>query len=162
MNYEDTTKEGWSEIDESIDIARPADELYEIWRDLESLPDILSHVKLVRVDSPRQSHWVVEGPVGSDVSWDSIITAEVPGKRLSWRSVPDSEVDNEGSVEFLAAPGSSFTEVRVRISYRPPAGKVGTVVAALFGKNPAGQVKDDLKKFKDSVEAGTFMRRSLR
>ena len=150
--------EGWGEVDQTLTIARPADELYNIWRDLEVLPDILSHVKLVREDSPTQSHWIVEGPLGSDISWDSVITRDIPGQQISWKSVPDSQVDNEGSVEFLSAPESTFTEMRVRMSYRPPAGVLGKVVAALFGKEPNGQVEDDLKKFKESVEAGTFVR----
>ncbi len=148
--------EGWGEIDQSITIARPARELYDIWRDLGSLPDILSHVKLVREDTPTQSHWIVEGPLGTDIQWDSVITADMPGKRLSWRSVEGADVDNEGSVEFLSAPGAVYTEMRVRMSYRPPAGALGKAVATLFGKNPSGQVEDDLEKFKESVEAGTF------
>jgi uncharacterized membrane protein len=150
--------EGWGEVDQSITIARPARELYDIWRDLGSLPDILSHVKLVREDTPTQSHWIVEGPLGTDIAWDSVITQDIPGKRISWRSVEDADVDNEGSVEFLETAGAIFTEMRVRMSYRPPAGALGKAVATLFGKNPNDQVEDDLRKFKESVEAGTFTR----
>ena len=133
--------------------------MYDIWRDLGSLPDILSHVKLVREDSPTQSHWIVEGPLGTDIGWDSVITQDIPGKRISWHSVEDADVDNEGTVEFVGAPGSLYTEMRVRMSYRPPAGALGKVIATLFGKNPNCQVEDDLRKFKESVEAGTFARR---
>ena len=151
--------EGWGEVDQSIMIARPARELYDIWRDLGSLPDILSHVKLVREDSPTQSHWIVEGPLGTDIGWDSVITQDIPGKRISWRSVEDADVDNEGSVEFLETPGNIYTEMRVRMAYRPPAGALGKAIATLFGKNPNGEVEDDLQKFKESVEAGSFARR---
>ena len=151
--------EGWGEVDQSIAIARPAQELYEIWRDLESLPQILSHVKLVREETPTQSHWIVEGPLGTDIGWDSVITQDIPGKRLSWRSTEDADVDNEGSVEFLSEPGSLYTQMRVRMSYRPPAGALGKAVAVLFGKDPNGQVADDLQKFKENVEAGTFAAR---
>ena len=151
--------EGWGVVDQSIAIAKPATELYEIWRDLESLPKILSHVKLVREDTPNRSHWIVEGPLGSDVAWDSIITQDIPGKRLAWRSVEGADVDNEGSVEFLAAPGAIYTEMRVRMTYRPPAGALGKAVAALFGKDPNDQIEEDLRKFKDAVEAGTFLPR---
>jgi len=151
--------EGWGTVDQSVIIARPARELYDIWRDLESLPRILSHVKLVREDSPTQSHWIVEGPLGTDVAWDSVITQDMPGKRLSWRSTEDSTVDNEGSVEFESEPGSTFTRVHVRLAYRPPAGALGKAVAALFGKDPNTTVEDDLEKFKQAVEAGTFVGR---
>ena len=147
---------GWGHVDQSIAIARPAIELYEIWRNLESLPKILSHVKLVREDTPTQSHWIVEGPLGTDIGWDSVITQDIPGRRISWKSVEDADVDNEGSVEFTAAHGSVYTEMRVYMSYRPPAGALGKVVAALFGKDPNGQVADDLQAFKENVEADRF------
>ena len=151
--------EGWGEVDQSITIARPARELYDIWRDLGSLPDILSHVKLVREDTPTQSHWIVEGPLGTDIGWDSVITQDIPGKRISWRSVEDADVDNEGSVEFQETAGGIYTEMRVRMSYRPPAGALGKAIATLFGKNPNGDIEDDLQKFKESVEGGVFARR---
>jgi uncharacterized membrane protein len=153
-------KESWGEIDQSVSIARPAGELYDIWRNLDSLPDILSHVKLVREITPMLSHWVVDGPLGTDVTWDSIITEEIPGQRLAWRSVEGSEVDNEGSVDFHASPGSLYTEIRVLIRYNPPAGALGKAVAALLGKDPNGQVADDLQKFKEAVEADRFVHRS--
>lgn len=156
------TRDGWGEVDQTLTIARSAEELYTIWRDLESLPDILSHVKVVREESPTQSHWIVEGPLGTDIGWDAVITRDIPGKQISWKSTPEADVDNEGSVEFSSAPGSAFTELRVRMSYRPPAGALGKAVAALFGKDPNGQVEDDLRKFKESVEAGTFVSRAAR
>lgn len=155
-----TTTEGWTEIDQSIHIGRSADELYGIWRDLEALPRILSHVKSVREIAPGRSRWVVEGPAGSDVEWESVIVDDEPGTRIRWRSVPDSEVDNEGSVEFLPGPDGVTTEMRVRISYRPPAGALGNAVATLFGKNPETQVRDDLGNFKLNVEGGTFAPRA--
>jgi uncharacterized membrane protein len=161
MTATDRAPGSWGEIDQSISISRPAGELYEIWRNLDSLPDILSHVKLVREITPMLSHWVVEGPLGSDVSWDSVITEEIPGQRLAWKSVEgSSEVDNEGSVEFRSSPGSLYTEMRVRIRYNPPAGALGKAVAYLFGKDPNGEVEDDLRKFKEAVEENRFVHRS--
>lgn len=154
--------DGWGTVNQSIVIARPARELYEIWRDLESLPRILTHVKVVRETSPTHSHWVVEGPLGTDVEWDSLLVQDLPGKRISWKSTGDSEVDNEGSVEFHEEAGTGYTRVDVRIAYRPPAGALGKTVAALFGKNPDTQVEDDLAHFKEAVETDTFVRSTPR
>lgn len=151
-----TQADGWGVVNQSIVIARPARTLYAIWRDLESLPRILTHVKAVQERSATESHWVVEGPLGSDVEWDSVITQDIPGKLISWRSTGESEVDNEGAVEFTEEPGTGMTLVDVRIAYRPPAGALGKTVAALFGKDPNGQVKDDLANFKEAVETNQF------
>jgi uncharacterized membrane protein len=158
MNNHNTSADGWGIVNQSIRISRPARELYDIWRNLESLPRILTHVKSVRELTDSRSHWVVEGPLGTDVEWDSVITQDVSGKLISWRSVEDAEVDNEGTVEFTADPGSGSTLMDVRIAYRPPAGALGKTVAALFGKNPDTQVRDDLAHFKEAVETDRFAR----
>ena len=34
------------------------------------------------------------------------------------------------------------------IDYIPPAGTIGKWVAALFGKNPASEIREDLRRFK--------------
>jgi uncharacterized membrane protein len=46
-----------------------------------------------------------------------------------------------------------MTEVRVVLRYRPSAGKSGHVVAKLFGGDPGRQIGDDLRRFKQVVEA---------
>lgn len=151
VNHDD-----WSVIEESVTVARSPRELYAIWRDFERLPDILSHVKMVRADTPRRSHWVVEGPAGSDIAWESSVIEDIPGQKIRWRSGPDAEVENEGTVEFVGAPDGDSAEVLVHMSYRAPAGALGDAVATLFGKDPGKQVREDLRNFKERVEAGTF------
>jgi uncharacterized membrane protein len=42
----------------------------------------------------------------------------------------------------------------VELKYDPPAGKVGTAVASLFGTSPQEQVRADLRRFKQLLEAG--------
>jgi uncharacterized membrane protein len=49
--------------------------------------------------------------------------------------------------------GDGATEVRVVLSYQPPAGKLGAVVAKLLGEEPSTQVDDDLRRFKQVMEA---------
>lgn len=87
------------------------------------------------------------------VEWDAEIHNEVPGQLLAWRSLPGSEVDHAGSVHFEPDAGD-FTLVRVILRYEPPAGKVGAVVARLFGEDADTQVADDLRRFKQVMEAG--------
>jgi uncharacterized membrane protein len=43
--------------------------------------------------------------------------------------------------------------VRVVLSYEPPAGRLGAAVARLFGEEPSRQVRDDLRRFKEVMEA---------
>jgi uncharacterized membrane protein len=67
-------------------------------------------------------------------------------------------VPNSGSVRFGRAPGDRGTEVRVELTYEPPAGKLGNAVAGLLGQEPRQQVTDDLRRFKQILETGEVVR----
>jgi uncharacterized membrane protein len=88
------------------------------------------------------------------VEWDAEIITERENEAISWRSVEGADVENHGSVTFEHAPGARGTEVRVELSYIPPAGELGRVVAKLFGEEPEQQVRDDLRRFKQLMETG--------
>ena len=59
-----------------------------------------------------------------------------------------------GSVHFEDAGGDRGTRVRVRLQYRPPGGKIGAAVARLLGRDAATQIREDLRRFKQLLEAG--------
>jgi len=135
-------------------ILRPRDEVYAYWRRLEQLPTFMRHVEEVRETGDGRSHWVASAPAGMTVDWDAEITEDRPGERLAWRALPGSKVRNAGAVTFAEAPGGRGTEVRVELTYEPPAGPLGVVVAKLFGEEPSQQVKDDLRRLKQVLETG--------
>lgn len=57
-------------------------------------------------------------------------------------------------VEFRQAPGRRGTEVRVEIEYVPRGGPVGRALARLIGGDPTGQIRQDLRRFKQIIETG--------
>jgi uncharacterized membrane protein len=57
----------------------------------------------------------------------------------------------------VPAPGDRGTEIHVELSYDPPAGAAGALVAKLFGEEPGQQVRDDLRRFKQVVETGEVL-----
>lgn len=140
-------------LEASIVIDRSAQELYEIWRGLEPLPEFMSHLREVRNVTGLRSHWVATGPFGMTVEWDAEIINDRPFELLAWKSLPDSEVDTAGSVHFEPTDDGSGTVVRVNIKYDPPAGKVGIAVAKLFGRDPQAQIRDDLLSLKAMMES---------
>jgi len=144
------------QVVESFLVDKPVDELYTFWRDLENLPTIMSHLETVKVLDERRSHWVARAPriAGGSVEWDAEIVEERPNERIEWRSLPESDVDNHGAVEFKRAPGDRGTIVRVTMEYAPPAGRMGSFFANLFGENPEGQIREDLRRFKRVMEIG--------
>ncbi|MGW3896595.1 SRPBCC family protein [Micromonospora profundi] len=135
----------------------PAD-AYRFWRDLENLPRFMAHLESVRADDLRRSHWIARGPAGRHIEWDAEIIDDQPNRSVAWRSLPGAQVPNAGRVRFLPAPGDRGTEVRVQLAYAPPAGSLGRAVAKLFGEEPEQQVRDDLRRFKQMLEAGEVVR----
>lgn len=141
-------------VEEVMTVNKSPEELYAYWRNFSNLPQIMEYLKSVTCLDDTRSHWVAEGPAGHLVEWDAEIINDEPNRTIAWRSLANSEVDNAGSVRFVLAPGDRGTEVKVVIDYIPPAGKIGWVVAKLFGKDPAMEIREDLRRFKRVMETG--------
>lgn len=140
-------------VEKSVTINRSPQELYATWRNLENLPKFMKHLETVRSTGNR-SHWVAKGPMGHAVEWDAEIINERPNELIAWRSLEGSEVDTAGSVHFFPATGKRGTVVKVELKYNPPGGKLGAIVAKLFGKEPEQEIREDLRHFKQLLEAG--------
>jgi len=141
-------------VDNSIEINKPAAELFRFWRNFENLPTFMRHLKSVKMLDDRRSHWVAEGPAGTSVEWDAEVINEVENELIGWRSLEGSEVDNAGSVRFSPTSGGRGTRVSVSLQYNPPAGSLGAAVAKLLGADPKKQVKTDMRRFKELMEIG--------
>lgn len=145
-------------VRKSITINRPAEEIYQFWRNFENLPRFMNHLKAVTISADNHSHWVAKGPAGTEVEWDAEITEEIPGQLIAWRSLAGATVENEGSVRFEPATGGRGTVVRVHLNYRPPGGQVGATIAKLLGEAPENQIPGDLHRIKQLLETGEIAR----
>jgi uncharacterized membrane protein len=141
-------------VEQSITVGGPAEEIYRFWRDFENLPRFMEHLESGQVIDDRRSHWRAHAPAGSSVEWDAEIVEDQPNQRISWRSVGNAEVPNMGTVRFAPAPGNRGTEIHVELRYEPSGGKLGSLVAKLFGEEPGQQVKSDLRRLKQVIETG--------
>ncbi len=139
-------------VDEAVTINRPIAEVYRFWRNFENLPRFMQHLQSVSMRDGGISHWVAKGPAGSTVEWDARIINEVDNQVIGWQSLDGSMVSTAGSVNFDEAEHG--TTVRVHLQYNPPAGKLGSTIAWLFGEEPSLQVREDLRRFKALLEAG--------
>jgi uncharacterized membrane protein len=145
-------------VREAVRVEAPVEEVYSFWRNLENLPRFMSSLNRVTEINERESHWVAAGPAGTSVEWDAEIINEVENSVLGWRSLPGSEVATSGSVRFEPVRGGRSTQVSVHMQYAPPAGKVGSVVSWLFGREPSQTVREDLRHLKQLLEAGEIPR----
>lgn len=143
-------------VQKSVTINKSATELYSFWRDFENLPKFMNHLESVQTTGEKTSHWKAKAPLGYSVEWDAELTSDVENEKIGWKSAEIAEVKNSGTVEFLST-NNRGTEVRVVLTYEPPAGKVGSLIAKLLGEEPSQQVAEDLRRFKRLMETGLIM-----
>ncbi len=141
-------------VEKTVTINKPVAELYRFWHNFENLPNFMKHLKSVKVYDDKRSHWVANAPLGASVEWDAEIVNEQENQLIAWASAEGADVDNSGFVRFQPASGGRGTEVKVVLEYNPPGGVLTTAIAKLFGEEPEQQVGDDLRRFKQLMEAG--------
>ncbi len=141
-------------VEKSVTINKSPEELFRFWRNFENLPRFMNHLEAVHVTGENRSHWVAKAPAGTTVEWEAEVYNEKENELIAWRSLEGADVDNAGSVRFEADPAGRGTVVRVALKYDPPGGTLGKIVAKLFGEAPDQQVEEDLRRFKQLMEAG--------
>lgn len=140
------------QVEKTIRIDASPEQVFDLWTDYERFPHFMANVEEVRDLGADLSHWKVKGPGGKSYEWDSILTEKSRPHLLAWRSVPGAKVEQWG--EVVLEPIRTGTKVTVRMTYLPPAGKAGQVMASLLGSNPKAQLEDDLERLKDLLERG--------
>jgi len=141
----------------SIVVNKPRQEVYDFWRKLENLPKFMKHLNNVTELDNNRSHWEAKMPVGvGTISWDAEVIKEENGTFLSWRSLAGATIENAGKVQFSDYMNHQGTEVDVIITYRPPAGNVGTGFAWLFNGLFEKWIKEDIRNFKQYIETGVL------
>jgi uncharacterized membrane protein len=140
------------EVRKSVYIVAPRQRVFEAWSDYDNVPRFLSMVEQVRALDGTRSHWVVKGPLGALLEWDSTLAASVAPDLISWKSEPGAPVEHAGIVQFGDEDGG--TRVTVQLLYHPPAGAVGHTVMSLLGRDPRHALEDDLARMKAYIENG--------
>lgn len=148
-----TAKPDRALVAEAVTINRPARELYDFWRDPANLVQVMDNIESIEPIDADRSRWTVKAPAGGTVSWESVITKDVPGSEITWQSAEGADVANSGRIEFREA-GRRGTVVRATIAYEPPGGKIGQLIAKLFQREPRLQARRDLHRLKQLMEAG--------
>ena len=133
-------------IEQSIDLDVPVRAAYDQWTRFEEFPQFMKGVEEIRQIDDRHLHWVAELG-GSRHEWDAEITEQLPDERVAWRNTDGK--DNAGVVTFHKLSDTS-SRVMVQIDFVPEGikEKVGAAINA-----PDRQVKGDLERFKELVEA---------
>lgn len=137
------------QITESVMIKGKADDLFNLWADLEMLPSIIPDIKEVQKIDELTSRWVVKGPLGRDYAWIAQITRFDEDRRIGWRTL-EGDIKTSGQVTFKDIANQQ-SEMTVSMLYVPPAGKVGDIASQVL-ENPREKISDSLRDFKAFAE----------
>ncbi|MDF9747095.1 SRPBCC family protein [Natrinema salsiterrestre] len=145
---------GAVETTRSVTIGASPDEVYERWRDPETMSRLYGGLLDVTARDEDRWNWTASGPLGATVSWDTQVVDDSPGERLRWESHENAPVSNEGQVSFREAPGDRGTKLTFRFRFEPPGGSVGTAVTKRLEIVPESLAAVVLDRFKSLVETG--------
>jgi uncharacterized membrane protein len=138
----------------SAKIQADAMRLYELWSDLESVPQWKEQVVAVTKTGETTAHWVMRKG-DSTLEWDAEVLADEPGRKVAWRSIT-GDVSTAGEVIFepsLAGQGTMVTVLQ-----QLNVGKLATLWETLTGRNPKQAIIEDLRHFKALAETGEIPR----
>jgi uncharacterized membrane protein len=141
------------EVRESIIVNAPRERVYEAWTRFENFPRFMPAVREVRSTGPDRTHWVISGPGGAPLEFESVVTRRQAPSAIAWRTVEGALVSHGGTARFRPA-GPAATRVDVTMWWRPAGGGIGEGVATLSGIDPSHVLREGLERFKDELEQG--------
>ena len=141
------------EVRESVTVNAPPERVYEAWTQFENFPRFMPAVREVRSTGTDRTHWVVSGPAGAPVEFESVVTRRQPPSALAWRTVEGALVSHGGTARFRPA-GPDATRIDVTMWWWPAGGGIGEGVATLSGVDPAHVLREGLERFKGDLEQG--------
>ena len=96
------------EVERSLTIERPAEELHGLWREAETLPRVAGHIAQIRTLGDGETRWRVPSPFGRDYEWTMRLTEDRPGEVLRWKAADDaSALLNDLAVRFRPASAAA-------------------------------------------------------
>jgi uncharacterized membrane protein len=140
------------EIRKAIQVRAPVERVFEVLSRYENLPAFMRNVLNVERQEDGRSHWILAGPAGIPIEWDAETTAYKPNELLAWHTVGRTTLAHAGIIRFERVDVD--TRIDIRITYNPPAGVLGHLLARLFGIDPKTKLDEDLARLKTFFDTG--------
>ena len=141
-----------NQIEATVTIQRPVNEVFAFYRDFRNLPKFLGDVMAIEPTGPALSRWTIEGFFGIRVHWTTEVTEERMNELIRYETATSSATKTHWEIYF--SPGAEPGETQVREVMKAPGGRLVTDALALIGKLPAQEVSANLHRLKQLMETG--------
>ncbi len=138
----------------AVVVNKSAQECYEFWRDVSHLPKFMHWIETVTPIDERRSRWTVRTPMGARLEWNAELTEDDRSKHLTWRARDNEGMQHMTGVWFGSAKGVRGTLVQASLQHFPAAARGALSVRKLFATDPESVLREDLRRFKQLIEAG--------
>jgi uncharacterized membrane protein len=139
-------------IESSVRIKRPAEDIFDFYRDFRNLPLFLGDVISVEPTGNTTSRWTIQGPMHVRIRWEIEVIERDANALIRYRTTSLRYLQTTWSIYFTQETGSDQTEVREVMEL--PLGRFGRAGLALIGKPPAEEVAANLRRLKQIMETG--------
>jgi uncharacterized membrane protein len=132
-------------LEESVQIGRPVEDVFQAWMNLEDLPRMIDFINDVRVNGDISS-WEITVD-GKNFKWKAETSQVIPNEAIGWKSV--SGPKHSGRINFSKL--GDDTMVHVSMNYAPPLGRFGRMLAPATNHLDS-YISKALRDFKHSLE----------
>jgi uncharacterized membrane protein len=140
----------WLEHSVTTEIAAPVDRVWEVWSDLEAMPQWMRWIESVVTEpgDPDLTDWTLAAQ-GFRFHWKARITQRVEAQQLHWESV--GGLPTRGAVRFYPQ-GPQCTAVKLSVSYELPGVLAPLMEPSILGGIVTKELQSNLDRFRDLVE----------
>jgi uncharacterized membrane protein len=135
----------------AVTVQAPVERVFDAWSRFEDFPRFMPSVAEVRPVGDERWHWVIAGPAGASIQFESIVTRRERPRVIAWATVDGAAVEHSGTARFRPTADGG-TRVDVTMSWRPAGGGIGEGVAFMSGIDPGHLLREGLAAFSARLE----------
>ena len=136
--------ETWLEHTCQIQVPESIDRVWDLWVNLELLPQWMKWIRSVKVLGGDLSEWELDSR-GFSFSWTSRTHTTIQHQRIEWESV--SGLSNRGTLRFYDRKEEG-TIVRLTVAYALPSWLASIMSSLFVGRVVESTIQADLERFK--------------
>jgi uncharacterized membrane protein len=135
----------------------PIERVFDAWSRFEDFPRFMPMVAEVRPAGEERWHWLIAGPAGTPIEFDSVVTRRDRPRLIAWTTVEGALIEHSGTARFRPTADDG-TRVEIVMSWRPAGGGLGESVAFMSGVDPDHALREGLSAFKARLEGEVVAR----